>query len=47
MEAGIRPREFLARPRGRADVIQFQALNPRRAALAMPGTIPTLAEEAG
>jgi hypothetical protein len=28
----IRLREFLARPGGRADLIQLQALNPRRAA---------------
>lgn len=32
MESQIRLREFLARPGGRADLIQIQALHPRRAA---------------
>lgn len=42
METAIRLREFLARPGGRVDLIQAQALHPRRAA-----TVPSDAPSRG
>jgi len=40
METAIRLREFLARPGGRVDLIQAQALHPRRAAM-VPSVTPS------